>query len=96
MMTRRGPDSHARVAFPWLPPRALPRIVAALHARLRASAGDFASLEHDADEIVMPDERPALARAMHLHLRVVAADLLRRHRELLAPGTANRSAWCAG
>lgn len=75
--------SRSRVTFPWLPPRALPRAVASLHARLRAAAGDFASLEQDADEAVTPAERPALERAMQIHLRLVAADLLRRHREAL-------------
>ena len=90
---RRDADLRSRVTFPWLPPRALPRVVASLHARLRAAAGDFATLEAGADETVAPLERPALARAMHFHLRVVAADLLRRHRGALAPElTARRSA----
>jgi hypothetical protein len=92
-LVRRDADLRSRVTFPWLPPRALPRVVASLHARLRAAAGDFATLEADADKAVAPCERPALARAMHSHLRVVAADLLRRHRAALAPElTAPRSA----
>jgi hypothetical protein len=84
-LVRRGPDRRAHVTFPWLPPRARPRVVASLHARLRAAAGDFASLEKDVDEAVPAAERPALTRAMRGHLRVVAADLLRRHRGALAP-----------
>lgn len=82
-LVRRDHDSRSLVTFPWLPPRALPRAVASLHARLRAAAGDFASLEQDADEAVRPAERPALERAMRGHLRIVAADLLRRHRGAL-------------
>jgi hypothetical protein len=84
-LIRPGPDSRSLVTFPWLPPRALPRVVASLHARLREAAGDFAALEQGADEAVPPAERPALERAMRGHLRIVAADLLRRHREALAP-----------
>jgi hypothetical protein len=80
-----GSGARSRVTFPWLPPRALPRVVASLHARLRAAAGDFTALEQDADEAVAPAERPALERAMRGHLRVVAADLLRRHRDELTP-----------
>ena len=89
-LVRPGPDARSRVTFPWLPPRALPRVVASLHARLRAAAGDFASLEQSADEAVAPAERPALESAMHGHLRVVAADLLRRHRATLAPELISR------
>jgi hypothetical protein len=95
-LVRRGRDLRTRVAFPWLPPRALPRAVASLHSRLREAAGDFASLEATADEAVPADERPALARAMESHLRVVAADLLRRHRGALVPEATNRPTRHAG
>lgn len=84
-LVRPGPELKPTVTFPWLPPRPLPRAVASLHARLRAAAADFASLEQSADEAVPPAERPALERAMLGYLRLVAADLLRRHPTALTP-----------
>lgn len=84
-LVRPGPELEPRVTFPWLPPRPLPRPIASLHARLRAAAADLASLEQSADDAVPPAERPALERAMLGHLRLVAADLVRRHRSALAP-----------
>jgi hypothetical protein len=82
------PDAElrSRFEFPYLPPRTLPRAVASLHARLRLAPPCFAqSDEALTEQLVTSRERPGLARALRLHLRVLAADLLRRHRGKLAP-----------
>jgi hypothetical protein len=79
-------EMRSRFEVPYLPPRALPRAVASLHARLRLAPPCFAqSDEALTEQLVTSRERPGLARALRLHLRVLAADLLRRHRGKLAP-----------
>ncbi len=79
-------EMRSRFEFPYLPPRALPRAVASLHARLRLVPPCFDQSD-DAltGQLVTARERPGLARALRGHLRVLAADLLRRHRGKLAP-----------
>jgi hypothetical protein len=82
-------ELRSRFEFPYLPPRALPRAVASLHARLRLAPPCFDQSD-DAltGQLVTARERPGLARALRGHLRVLAADLLRRHRGKLAPDLA--------
>jgi hypothetical protein len=78
-------DVQSRFEFPYLPPRTLPRAVASLHARLRLAPPCFdQSDEALTGKLVTARERPGLARALRGHLRVLAADLLRRHRGRLA------------
>lgn len=87
-----GAELKHRFEFPYLPPRALPRAVASLHARLRLSPPSFDQADEAlTDALVTTRERPGLARALRLHLRVLAADLLRRHRGKLAPGHGSAS-----
>jgi hypothetical protein len=85
-IVRQAADPRSRFEFPYLPPRTLPRAVASLHARLRLSPPSFEQADEAlTGKLVTARERPGLARALRLHLRTVAADLLRRHRGKLAP-----------
>lgn len=83
-------DTRTRFEFPYLPPRPLPRAVASLHARLRLAPPCFDRSDDElTGKLVTARERPGLARALRGHLRVLAADLLRRHRGKLAPERAS-------
>jgi hypothetical protein len=82
-------EMRSRFEFPYLPPRALPRAVASLHARLRLAPPCFDRSDDElTGKLVTARERPGLARALRIHLRIVAADLLRRHRCKLTPDLA--------